>query len=117
VLHQSVERLREVARRGPNDRLVSDFETAIVEIGANVLTHGSPRESRRPVEYSLRWDGQLAVASFADAGPPVHNQIGRAMPALTSEGGRGLALARLLLDELGYKREGNVNIWRLVKRL
>jgi len=96
---------------------MSEFETAVGEIGANVLTHGSPPGAAQPVDYSLRWDGQVAVASFADAGEPVHNQIGRAMPAPTSEGGRGLALARLLLDELGYKREGKVNIWRLVKRL
>ncbi len=117
VLHGSVAQLREMVHRGLADRPFTDLETAIGEIGANVLTHGSPPGSSTPVEYSLRWDGRQAVASFADAGPPVHNQIGRAMPAPTSEGGRGLALARLLLDELGYKREGKLNMWRLVKRL
>jgi anti-sigma regulatory factor (Ser/Thr protein kinase) len=39
------------------------------------------------------------------------------MPAPTSETGRGLAIARKVLDELGYERDGEVNIWRLVKRL
>jgi serine/threonine-protein kinase RsbW len=39
------------------------------------------------------------------------------MPAPTSEDGRGLAIARKALDELAYKREGEVNTWRLVKRL
>ncbi|HAC46259.1 MAG TPA: ATP-binding protein, partial [Chloroflexi bacterium] len=35
----------------------------------------------------------------------------------TVETGRGLAIARKALDELGYLREGKVNTWRLVKRL
>jgi len=39
------------------------------------------------------------------------------MPAPESEDGRGLAMARSLLDDLGYERDGNVNRWRLVKRL
>jgi anti-sigma regulatory factor (Ser/Thr protein kinase) len=43
--------------------------------------------------------------------------LGREMPGHDSEQGRGLAMARQLLDELGYERDGGVNRWRLVKRL
>jgi anti-sigma regulatory factor (Ser/Thr protein kinase) len=39
------------------------------------------------------------------------------MPEPTSEAGRGLAIARQVLDELGYERDGEINKWRLVKRL
>jgi serine/threonine-protein kinase RsbW len=39
------------------------------------------------------------------------------MPDPTSEAGRGLPMARWLLDELLYKRDGEVNKWRLVKHL
>jgi anti-sigma regulatory factor (Ser/Thr protein kinase) len=39
------------------------------------------------------------------------------MPETTSESGRGLAMARSLLDELGYERDGEANKWRLMKRL
>jgi serine/threonine-protein kinase RsbW len=39
------------------------------------------------------------------------------MPGHESEQGRGLAMSRSLLDELGYERDGEVNRWRLVKRL
>jgi len=116
-VHASVARLREVIGRAPGDRAVYEFETALAEIGANVLTHGTPPGSTQPVAFSLRWDGATAVATFVDSGPPAHDQLSRAVPAPTSEGGRGLALARMLLDELGYGREGSVNTWRLVKRL
>jgi len=94
------------------------FESALGEIGANVMTHGrkdGPAEA--PVEYRLRLEGHMALATFTDRGPPLHNQLTRAMPEPTSESGRGLAIARQVLDELGYEREGEFNTWRLVKRL
>jgi anti-sigma regulatory factor (Ser/Thr protein kinase) len=39
------------------------------------------------------------------------------MPGVDKESGRGLALARTLLDDFGYERDGDVNRWRLVKKL
>jgi len=117
VLHHSVELLRQATGRTDADRDLMLFETALGEIGANVLTHGRPEGVQLPVEYQLHLDAGTVLASFVDPGPPVHDHLGRAMPDLASENGRGLALARSLLDELGYQREGEVNRWRLVKRL
>jgi serine/threonine-protein kinase RsbW len=94
------------------------FESALAEIGANVLTHGrleSPNDT--PIDYKLTLEGHTARATFIDRGPPVHNHLTRAMPDAHSESGRGLAIARQVLDELGYEREGEINTWRLVKRL
>ena len=116
TLHESVQRLRESTGRGPEDRGLMLFELALAEIGANVLTHGRPDGSDNPIEYDLKLEGDSALASFVDRGPPVHN-LHRAMPPPSSETGRGLAIARSLLDELGYQRDGDFNKWRLVKRL
>jgi len=93
------------------------FETAIGEIGANVLTHGRPPGIDNHVQYVLQFAKGTAVASFTDPGPPVFEHLDRSMPGPTSENGRGLAMARSLLDELGYEREGEANKWRLTKRL
>jgi serine/threonine-protein kinase RsbW len=117
ILHHSVELLRRATGRTADDHPLILFETALGEIGANVLTHGLPEGVELPVEYLLRFDRGTLLASFVDPGPPVHNQLARPMPPPTSEAGRGLALARSLLDELGYQRDGDVNRWRLVKRL
>jgi len=117
TLHESVERVRESAPNMLDGRNLMLFETALGEIGANVLTHGRPGGTGVPVEYELSFDGETVRASFADPGPPVHNHLGRNMPEPESEDGRGLVLARTLLDELGYERDGEVNRWRLVKRL
>ena len=117
ILHQSIARLRRAIGRGENDRPLMLFETALGEIGGNVLTHGRPEGSERPVEYRLSFDGGTVVASLSDSGSAAHEHLSSEMPAPESERGRGLAIARSLLDELGYEREGEVNRWRLVKRL
>ena len=117
VLHRSVELLRRATGRTAGDRPLMLFETALGEIGANVLTHGHPPGTPLPVEYALQLDRGTLLASFVDPGPPAHDHLARAMPEADSEDGRGLALARSLLDELGYQRDGELNRWRLVKRL
>ena len=117
VLHHSVELLRRATGRPSGDRSLILFETALGEIGANVLTHGHPEGAQLPIEYQLHLDRGTVLASFVDPGPAVHDHLARPMPEPESENGRGLALARSLLDELGYQRDGEVNRWRLVKRL
>jgi len=117
VLHKSVERLRKAMGRTRDDRPLMLFETALGEIGSNVLTHGRPPGTEKPVEYALRLDGGTVVASLTDSGSPAHEHLAREMPGHESEAGRGLAIARSLLDELGYERDGDLNRWRLVKRL
>lgn len=117
ILHRSVAGLRRATGRRDDDRELMRFETALGEIGSNVLTHGRPGGAERPVDYDLRLDGATVVASLSDWGPPVDEHLRREMPPAESEDGRGLAMARTLLDELGYERDGERNRWRLVKRL
>jgi serine/threonine-protein kinase RsbW len=117
ILHQSIERLRSALGRTEDDRPLMLFETALGEIGSNVLTHGRPAGADRPVEYALRFEAGTVEASLSDTGRAAHEHLDREMPDHESERGRGLAIARLLLDELGYERVGDVNRWRLVKRL
>ena len=83
-----------------------------------MLRYALPPGSAEPlVEFELRLESETLTALLTDWGPPLHNQLTRAIPAPTVETGRGLAIARKALDELGYLREGKVNTWRLVKRL
>jgi serine/threonine-protein kinase RsbW len=117
TLHESVKLLRDASGRSPDDPNLMHFEIALAEIGANVLTHGRPNNVDPPVEYDLRFEQDTARASFIDRGPAVLDFATRAMPDASSESGRGLPMARWLLDELIYKRDGEVNRWRLVKRL
>jgi serine/threonine-protein kinase RsbW len=117
TLHDSMRRLRESMGRGQDDRNLMHFEIALAEIGANVLTHGRTGGTDLPVEFRLWLDNDTARASFVDGGPPVEEVLSRAMPEASSEEGRGLPMARWLLDDLLYTRDGEVNRWRLVKQL
>ena len=117
IIHRSVRRLcRELGRREDDPDLML-FETALGEIGSNVMTHGRPAGTVVPVEYVLSIDDGAVVAQLSDSGAPVHEHLTREMPDAMREDGRGLAMARSLLDELGYERRGDRNRWRLVKRL
>ncbi len=93
------------------------FEIAMAEIGGNVLTHGRPPSSSWPVEFVLRYEAGTLEAEFADRGPEVKDPKALEMPDQDREEGRGLVIARSVLDEFGYERDGDVNRWRLVKRL
>ena len=117
ILHDSIERLRVATGRARDDRSLMLFETALGEIGGNVLTHGRPPGTELPIEYALSLDRGTIVASLTDSGSSVHEHLSREMPGHDHEAGRGLAMARALLDELGYERDGDINRWRLVKRL
>ena len=116
ILHRSVDQLRQSIGRGGDDVALIQFETALAEIGGNALGH-SGTTANEPVEYVLRWDAHKVVAWIVDPGPAVNGAWVRDMPPPTSEAGRGLPLARSLLDELNYERVGGLNRWRLVKHL
>ena len=91
------------------------FETAVVEIAGNVVEHGRPRGE-------VVWDFRLTVrpdrleSSLTDSGEEYAGPLDPAMPDALAESGRGFALARATLDELGYERVDGRNRWRMVRR-
>lgn len=117
IIHRSLGELRVASGRAADDGPLMLFEIALAEIGGNVLTHGRPAGSTRAVDYELRYKGGSVEATFVDGGPPAFEHLEREMPGHDSEEGRGLALSRSVLDVLGYERDGELNRWRLVKRL
>src|SRR3954447_25654083 len=79
ILHQSIVRLRSALGRGEDDQPLMLFETALGEIGSNVLTHGRPAGADRPVEYALHFEGGTLEASLSDSGQPVQEHLARKM--------------------------------------
>src|SRR3989449_10496758 len=100
ILHQSIDRLRRATGRRADDRPLLLFETALGEIGSNVLTHGRPAGTATAIDYALRLDEGTVVASLSDSGSPVHEHLSREMPAHDSEAGRGPAVAPLRLERV-----------------
>jgi serine/threonine-protein kinase RsbW len=118
TLHGAIQLLRNRTGRGASDLPLMQFELALAEISANSLRYALPPGLNEPrVDFELKLDSGKLTALLTDWGPAIHNPLTRAMPAPTSEAGRGLAIAQKVLDELDYERNGEVNKWRLMKRL
>lgn len=89
------------------------FETAVIEIANNVVEHGMPPGT---IKYSFTLDVEpdRLCGQLSDGGPPLP-ELRFAMPAVDSEEGRGLALAKMALDELEYARVGDHNEWKMTR--
>lgn len=91
------------------------FETAVIEIAANVVEHGRPEGQ---VFYTFRlWllDDRIEAA-LSDSGDELYDKpLVATLPNEMAERGRGLALAEAVLDELVYERRDERNTWKMIK--
>lgn len=92
------------------------FETAIIEIANNVVEYGRPEGAVR-WKFTIRVHEDAIEAELDDTGQTFTPAHGKAMPGEDAEGGRGLPLAEALLDQMEFKRMGDTNHWRMVRRL
>jgi serine/threonine-protein kinase RsbW len=95
------------------------FETAVVEIAANIVEHTHRVEGSLGRRYSLELDAsdEAVTAVFTDNGMPADIDLSTVtMADLEDESGRGLALAIAALDSLDYSHVDGRNIWTLVCR-
>ena len=91
---------------------------AIAEIVANIIEHAT-KGLDRPVrlQMSAHVRTRQVHVQFSDDGipNPVHlSEV--SMPAELAERGRGIPLAKAVLDQLSYERAGGRNRWTLDSR-
>ena len=91
-------------------------ELAVSEIGTNIIQYsgdGQPVRLRMVVEV----EPDAIAVTFTDDGHPAPIDLDRvAMPDEAAEGGRGLAIAHRVLDELSYSRDRHGNHWTLKRQ-
>lgn len=100
------------------DEEVSEYtkmciELAVSEIATNIIAYS---DDGRPVRLRMVVDVQpdTVAVKFTDDGHPAPVDLTRiSMPAESAEGGRGLAIAFRVLDELSYTRDRDGNHWTL----
>ena len=103
------------------DGEVSDYtkmcvELAVSEIGTNIIEYSGDGE---PVRLTMVVDVQSDTVTvlFTDDGHPAPVDLTQvSMPDEAAEGGRGLAIAFRVLDELSYTRDRDGNHWTLIRR-
>ena len=125
ALHATIERFWNACDQAlappPSGAWRSAFDTAVVEVGTNIMRHACADLPGAEMRLRLRLRPGAVVACFSDTGrayqasapiafaSPIHDVM--ALP----EGGMGLAIAHTALDRFRYRRTNLVNIWRLVK--
>ena len=89
------------------------FETAVIEIANNVVEHGRPPGT---VHYSFTLDVEPdRLRGVLSEGGDELPELRFVMPGHDSEEGRGLALAKMALDDLEYARVEDKNEWRMTR--
>lgn len=89
------------------------FETAVVEIAANIVEHGCA-EASTSCSLTIEVYPDRLDARFKDDGTAALVNVDTAsMPGPLAERGRGLAIAKAALDVLVYERHDNNNVWTL----
>ncbi|CAN5912065.1 hypothetical protein BH11MYX2_BH11MYX2_01080 [soil metagenome] len=102
------------------------FDTAVVsafmEIFNNVAIHAYHREESGRIEITITTRDRELVIELADTGKPFDPRQVPELPnpaevdiAALPEGGMGLHIAKLMLDDVSYQ-PGPPNKWRLAKR-
>ncbi|MCW2812031.1 MAG: ATP-binding protein [Friedmanniella sp.] len=94
---------------------LSMFETAIIEIAGNVVEHGRP-PGRVVFRFRLHVFDDRLVGVLVDSGEALDPTLRPgSMPEEMAESGRGLVLARVMLDEFDYRHTDAGNTWTMVR--
>jgi serine/threonine-protein kinase RsbW len=94
------------------------FETALIEVASNIIEHSRPA-SADPVRFvlALECEPERLYAEFTDNARPAGIDLsGAELPDDLSASGRGLALAKVALDQFSYAKEDDGNRWTLLCR-
>lgn len=91
------------------------FETALVELTANVIQHASS-STAVVCRLDVTIDDDVLRAHLVDtADPPGIDTSPREMPDEFAESGRGLALIQALVTTFEYERSASRNVWSLCR--
>lgn len=93
------------------------FSLAVSEIITNIVTHSTcVGDAGVTVTADLTVDDAALSARFKDDAVPITIDLrGASLPEELAESGRGLAIAKMALDQLSHE-VNNGHIWTLVRR-
>ena len=113
----------EAALRGAGvaEAIVGEMRLIAEEGLSNVIRHGYADSARHSIEVALEIGGGEILLVLRDDGRPFNPLAAPARdphtPITERAGGWGIHLLQSLVDRADYRREGNANVLRLVKRL
>jgi serine/threonine-protein kinase RsbW len=106
---------------GVASAIVGELRLVAEEAVSNVIRHGYADSARHSIEVTLDIGGEEILLVLRDDGRPFNPLAAPARdshtPIAERAGGWGIHLMQSLVDRADYRREGNANVLRLVKRL
>ncbi|MCB9257892.1 MAG: ATP-binding protein [Ignavibacteriales bacterium] len=105
------------------DEKIKEIELSLAEALNNIIKHAYKGDETNQIEISMWFDSDKFSIELIDYGEP---RLNTGKPVLEfdpddidslPEGGMGLFIIEQLMDENHYSREGNKNIFRLVKNV
>ena len=93
------------------DRIM--FTTAVLEVGNNILTHGTPITISVVVTADA---GQLEAGLTDDGAAAPVNLKPAVLPGDLAESGRGLAIVQMAVDEVTHHYANGRNHWHLLRQ-
>ena len=100
------------------DAIRGQVSLALAEILANIAEHGNADDDH-PIHVEVEiyiGVGQLLITVTDDGEEPQIDLATVSMPNWDAESGRGLAIAKAVLDSLTYHRAAGFNHWRLTSK-
>ena len=115
-----VEAMQDFARaQGVPEKMIFGLALALEECGSNVVNHALQRDSQKTFHVAAERKDDTFVIELRDGGPPFDpTAAAERKPSVDDDdlpGGWGIQLVRRYTDEIGYAREGDENVLRLVK--
>jgi serine/threonine-protein kinase RsbW len=105
---------------GVSAAIVGELRLIAEEGLSNVIRHGYADSARHSIEVTLDIGGEEILLVLRDDGRPFNPLAAPARdshtPIAERAGGWGIHLMQSLVDRADYRREGNANVLRLVKR-
>ena len=98
------------------DQTRQEVSLAVSEVGTNIIEYAT-KDGPILLHMELRLTSESIEIVFSDEGEPAAVDLEAvAMPSDLAIRGRGLAIAKEVLDELAYSRDGGRNQWTLIRR-
>lgn len=93
------------------------FETALIELVANVVQHASA-STTIICELTVEAEDEILRAVLIDSADPpgIDTAPQREMPDEYAESGRGIAFIQALVDTFEHERDTGRNVWVIAKR-
>jgi serine/threonine-protein kinase RsbW len=120
MIRVPAKRLREILSSNTiSEEFINGCELALQELLTNLVEHAYENDGTKTIHVSFTLESNMLIIQTEDTGMRANINIETVeMPDPTelAEGGYGMALIKMIMDEVNYTTENDRNIWQLIKR-